>query len=182
LSGRFYVFVILALVAQWPVSGVAGDESPGTPKTPVKPAAKIKVTAKVKPVANIMAKATLAAPVFSKYCERCHGSNGSGNGSTSLSSPLPNFTSAAWHHGVTDAQLVVTILEGKGTRMPAFAGKVSDTQARNLVAFIRSLGPASAVPVSVPDSDFEQQFQQLHEEWLELQKQFDMLSKTPPKK
>ena len=50
-----------------------------------------------------------------------------------------NETSHAWHHG--DEQLVGTILNGlqHTQKMSAFKGTVTEQQAREIVAYIKSL-------------------------------------------
>jgi hypothetical protein len=97
---------------------------------------------------------------------------------------LPDFTSCDGEAGRTNAQLTVTILDGKGKLMPAFRGRIDQDQARALVAYVRAFGPASTViaPDRAPASDFEQRFRRLREEWDALQKQLDELSKKPPGK
>jgi hypothetical protein len=105
---------------------------------------------------------------------------------------IPDFNSRRWQQRRSDAQLVASILEGKGTRMPAFGGKVSKGQARKLVAYIRSLAPARAkatrtVPTRAQagaglEDDFEKRFRQLQEEYDQLDKQIRELSRQPPRK
>jgi len=85
--------------------------------------------------------------LYQQYCQRCHQKDGEGElpippflkkpGYTT-SMPL-NETSHAWHH--TDEQLVHTILNGlrRTQRMPAMKGTLSEQQASQIVAYIKSL-------------------------------------------
>jgi mono/diheme cytochrome c family protein len=94
---------------------------------------------------------------------------------------IPDFTSRAWQESRTNPQLNVSILEGKGTLMPAFRGRVNEQQALDLAAYIRSFGPAQATPKEAESTDFEQSFRELEKQWNELQKQLDELPKPPRK-
>ena len=89
----------------------------------------------------------LGKPLYEKYCQSCHKKDGLGQ------SPVPwgirhpdhvpamplNETSHAWHHG--DEQLVQTILEGlRRTKiMPAWKGIISEQEAQQIVAYLKSL-------------------------------------------
>ena len=94
---------------------------------------------------------------------------------------IPHFPDGNWQNGASDAQLVASILNGKNGLMPAFAGRVSQDQARDLVAFIRAFGPAALSKPETSPGDFEQRYHQLENEWNRLQKQLDALPQ-PPKK
>ena len=114
-----------------------------------------------------------ASILFRQHCQRCHGADGTGR-----QGGLPVFTSRAWQERRTDVQLVVSILEGKGTGMPGFRGRLNETQARSLVAHIRAFAPArsrtaatdSSAPAESAD-DFATQFRQLQKEFDGLQRQ-----------
>ncbi|MCB1860378.1 MAG: cytochrome c [Gammaproteobacteria bacterium] len=85
--------------------------------------------------------------LYEQYCQSCHKEKGIGE------KPIPplikapgyltamplNETSHAWHH--SDEQLVGTILNGlqRTQRMPAFQGTVTEQQAREIVAYVKSL-------------------------------------------
>ena len=76
--------------------------------------------------------------LYNRLCASCHGTDGRGSSVRSLMRSIPDFTSAAWHERQSDVQLITGILEGKGTEMPPFYGKLTDTQANELVRHIRS--------------------------------------------
>jgi mono/diheme cytochrome c family protein len=115
--------------------------------------------------------------LYRKDCRRCHGADGKGLKRDRLRE-LPDFTDADWQSGRGDADLQVSILEGKGTHMPPFGDSVSQDQARELVAYIRQLGGRSAARQAAP-TDFERRFRQLEAEMRDLMRQFDAVS-TPP--
>jgi hypothetical protein len=58
---------------------------------------------------------------------------------------IPDFTDPAWQARRADAQLVASILEGKGDAMPPAGDDVTDAVARGLVAYIRAFAPPGAV-------------------------------------
>jgi mono/diheme cytochrome c family protein len=115
-----------------------------------------------------------ARAVYRQRCQRCHDADGSG-----ASSDAPDFRAAAWQKRRTDVQLLVSILDGVST-MPGFRGKLSQGQARDLVALVRSFGgrSASARLGDGAAEDFEARFRQLQEELDELRRQFYELTRT----
>src|SRR5262249_7487198 len=119
--------------------------------------------------------------LFQRTCVICHGADGRGSGVRATMPAIPNFTERAWQEQRPDPRLVVSILEGKGTDMPAFRDKVSREQARDLVAFLRTFAPAAApqpaAATGAPD-DFEARFRQLLEEFASLRRQG--ASSSPP--
>jgi mono/diheme cytochrome c family protein len=128
-----------------------------------------------------------AAGVYRRYCQRCHGADGTGQRGAD---DIPNFTSLAWQKQRDDAALRVSILDGKGTVMPAFQGRLSEAQARSLVTHIRAFAPALVTAASSPSAatpvsgnDFTAQFRQLQEEFDGLQRQLrelDSAQKSQP--
>jgi mono/diheme cytochrome c family protein len=91
---------------------------------------------------------------------------------------IPDFTVEAWQGSKDRAELALSILDGKGTLMPAFRERVSEDDAQNLVAYIRAFGPRQIRPVefTAPASDFEKRFRQLEGQWDELEKQLRDMS------
>jgi ubiquinol-cytochrome c reductase cytochrome b subunit len=147
-----------------PVVVAPGDKKPPAPEPP--------------DTANPLRAAT---GLYHQYCLICHGADGKGLEFRASMPSIPDFTAQRWQSGVSDAQLGVSILEGKGTLMPAFRGRVTDEQTRDLTAYIRAFGPARAAPSDTGASDFEKNFRDLQDQWNELQRQLDKLSKPPPK-
>jgi hypothetical protein len=70
---------------------------------------------------------------------RCHGADGSGSHVRRRQPEIPNFTDPKWQARRSDAQLLTSILDGKGKKMPARCGKMSTEQARSLVTQVRAL-------------------------------------------
>jgi mono/diheme cytochrome c family protein len=120
-----------------------------------------------------------AAGLYTRYCARCHGDDFTGNGWRERGRQLPNFSSAAWQHSRSDAQLLVSIVEGKGARMPAFGDRLSQAQARDLVLLIRSANPARPATASIGRDDFDRRYAALLRELEELRKQFRELGRPP---
>ena len=77
-----------------------------------------------------------AAATYKAKCAMCHGADGKG-------SPMgvkmgARYFSSADVQKETDAQLTEIITKGKG-KMPAYDGKLKDTEITGLVAYIRDL-------------------------------------------
>ena len=103
---------------------------------------------------------------YRRFCSRCHGGDYTGElGRT------PDFTSRSWHGRRSDSQLLVSILEGKGRGMPAYRGKLSEGQARDLVAYLREVGGVEKSGGADP-GDFTRRFEELEKELRELKRQF----------
>jgi len=73
-----------------------------------------------------------AAATYKAKCAMCHGPDGKGGkmGTRDFASPEVKAE--------TDAQLTEIITKGKG-KMPAYDGKLKDTEIKDLVTYIRSL-------------------------------------------
>jgi quinol-cytochrome oxidoreductase complex cytochrome b subunit/cytochrome c len=134
-----------------------------------------------RPSAEMAARMRVAAGMYRQYCLLCHGANGKGQELRSAMPTMPDFTRPSWQSEVSNARLAVSILDGKGALMPAFRGRVSAEQSRDLAAYVRAFGPQRAAPEEPARTDFEQQFRDLERQWHELQRQFREMS-GPPKK
>ena len=73
-----------------------------------------------------------AAATYKSKCAMCHGADGKGG-----KMGTRDFASAEVK-AETDAQLTDIITKGKG-KMPAYSGKLKDTEIKDLVTYIRSL-------------------------------------------
>jgi mono/diheme cytochrome c family protein/uncharacterized membrane protein len=148
----------------------------GSPKSSQRPAAQ--------PSAPAAAGSAAGRELFHQHCVKCHGADGKGSAARSLMPEIPDFTAASWQKGRSDAQLKVSILDGKGTGMPAASGKISAEQAGNLVAHVRAFGPntekSGKKPQEPASDDFDLSFRRLEEQLHELQKQSRELSKLSP--
>jgi cytochrome c6 len=117
--------------------------------------------------------------LYRRHCQRCHGADGSGGAAGKRLSDLPDFTDRRWQEQRSDAQLLVSILDGKGAGMPAYRDKLDDEQAQSLVALVRSFAgvTAESPPNGAGADNFDRRFRQLQQELDDLQKQFRELSR-----
>jgi cytochrome c6 len=83
------------------------------------------------------AKADDAAAIFKAKCAGCHGADGKGDTSMGKVFKLRDLGSADVQKQ-SDADLTGIITNGK-EKMPAFKGKLTDDQIKQVVALIRSL-------------------------------------------
>jgi mono/diheme cytochrome c family protein len=116
-------------------------------------------------------------------CSRCHDADGTGRSSSADFREIPDFSNHKWQDSRSDAELLVSILDGKGTHMPGFRGRVADDEARALVASVRSFSQAARVgrADSAAPNEFDRRFRELQEELEDLKKQFREVS-TPRRK
>lgn len=129
--------------------------------------------------ADEAARLRVATGLFRQYCVSCHGVDGQGAAIRAGMPTIPYFSDRTWQQSQTDAQLQVGILEGKGTFMPAFRGRLNDDQARDLVAYVRAFGPPLPKDARAPATDFEKRYDQLQLQWDELERQLQKLG--PPR-
>ena len=94
--------------------------------------------------AHVNQQADAGRGIFQRFCKSCHGSDGRGTTLRDQTPSIPDFTSQVWRQRRTPPQLTTTILEGKGTVMPAFRGKLNEAQIRDLVTYLRAFAPQSA--------------------------------------
>jgi cytochrome c6 len=79
-----------------------------------------------------------AGALFKSKCGVCHAPDGSGSGAMGKQLGLRDLGSAEVQKQ-TDAQLTDIITNGKGGKMPAYKGKITDDQIKGLVEYVRSL-------------------------------------------
>jgi cytochrome c6 len=79
-----------------------------------------------------------AAALFKTKCAACHSADGSGSSAMGKQLGVTDLRADATQKQ-TDAQLTDSITNGKGKRMPAYKGKLTDDQIKQLVAYIRDL-------------------------------------------
>jgi cytochrome c6 len=77
------------------------------------------------------------AALFKSKCAGCHSPDGSGSGPAGKAMHLRNLGSVEVQKQ-SDAELTAITTNGKGS-MPAYKGKFTDEQIRQVVSFIRSL-------------------------------------------
>src|SRR5262245_54540499 len=62
--------------------------------------------------------------LFGQHCVKCHAADGTGSPARGLMPEIPNFTDGSWQARRNDAQLLVSILDGKGPGMPPGRAKI----------------------------------------------------------
>lgn len=80
-----------------------------------------------------IAAAESGADLYKSKCAGCHGADGSK--SMMGSKPL----NSADVQGMSDAQLEEVITNGKGKMMPAYKGKLTDAQIKELATYIHTM-------------------------------------------
>jgi cytochrome c6 len=101
---------------------------------------------RMRTAAMFLLAASIAAPAFAQgagaetykaKCAMCHGPDGTASTPVGKSMKVPSFKDPA-EVKASDAQLIAATKNGKG-KMPAYAGKLTDDQIREVVAYIRTL-------------------------------------------
>jgi mono/diheme cytochrome c family protein len=118
------------------------------------------------------------AQVYSRLCVRCHEDDGRGEAARDLFPKIPDFTDREWQATRSEAQLLVSVLQGRGTGMPPFRRKLSEERARALVGYVRAFGPGRGSSGASATTDFDARFRQLEAEFEAVDKQIRALSKS----
>jgi mono/diheme cytochrome c family protein len=173
-DGKLVVALESAVVPVMPVPKPPDNEKPlpgGNEKPFVKPTPR--------PTSPETAERLRAAGVlFREYCIACHGPDGTGVVAMRATMPqLPDFTRTQFRDQHSDAQILVSILDGKGALMPANRGRLTEGQARDMVAVIRTFAPADATTTALAPDTFQQQFEQLQRQWEALDRELRILKK-----
>jgi len=95
--------------------------------------------------AAILLAAALASPVFAQSgadtyrskCAMCHGPDGTAASPMGKMMKIPSFKSPEVVKA-SDASLVAVTKSGKG-KMPAYNGKLTDGQIKDVIAYVRTL-------------------------------------------
>jgi len=83
------------------------------------------------------AAAAEGATVFADNCAACHGDDGKGNRDLGA----PNLTDAIWLYGNGDVEtLTATVTYSRAGAMPAWAGRLSESQIRQVATYVHQLG------------------------------------------
>jgi cytochrome c6 len=77
------------------------------------------------------------AATYKAKCASCHGADGSGSTPAGKSMKVVSFKSPDIVKA-SDDELIADTKNGKG-KMPAYSGKLSDAQIKDVVAYIRTL-------------------------------------------
>lgn len=77
------------------------------------------------------------ADIYKSKCAMCHSADGSASSGAGKAMKVPSFLTPAAKQ-TSEAEYVAIVKNGKG-RMPAYAGKLTDPQIKEVVAYIRTL-------------------------------------------
>ena len=77
------------------------------------------------------------ADTYKSKCQMCHAADGSGNTPAGKSTKVNSFNSPDVVK-MSDDDLIAVTKKGKN-KMPAYAGKLSDDQIKDVVAYVRTL-------------------------------------------
>jgi mono/diheme cytochrome c family protein len=158
----------LVLLAGW-LAPAPGSTPGPRPSTPAKSSARGREDRDV------------AANHFRRLCSRCHDDDLTGSVGREGGLAVPNFTSRHWQERRSDAQVLATILEGRGRAMPSFRGRLDEEDARALVVFLRQSAPDLPRQADTLSSAFQRRFAELQREMEELQRQSRALARPPRK-
>ncbi len=78
-----------------------------------------------------------AADLYKSKCQMCHAADGTGNTPAGKAMKVPPFSDPALLKA-SDADLIAATKNGKG-KMPAYSGKLTDPEIKELIAYIRTL-------------------------------------------
>jgi len=84
-----------------------------------------------------LAMAQSGGDTFKAKCAMCHGADGTANTPVGKSMKIASFKSPEMIK-LSNAAMIASTKDGKG-KMPAFAGKLTDSQIKDVVAYIRTL-------------------------------------------
>jgi len=147
------------------------------------PASTIALPAATTNTAARAEKLRTAGGIFNTLCIACHGPDGRGTLVRPAMPPIPDFTSRDWQTSRSSTQLASSILEGKGTFMPTWNGKLTPEQARDLVLYVRSFGGSGMLaaetggeePAALSLVEFDDRIRSLRQQFDEIGKQLQAL-------
>lgn len=109
--------------------------------------------------------APTAVQLFGEFCADCHGDDGRGSEVKADFPTIPNFVDSLWRRSRSDAELAVSITNGRGDGMPPFGEYLTRSQVAALVDHVRSLAPESVNRSASGTSDFARKYAELKQEW-----------------
>jgi mono/diheme cytochrome c family protein len=168
---------VIALAAPKPPGPPAPEKITGLPSSPKELPSLTKEFQRPLPAPSgeLAARIRVGASLFQQFCIVCHGPDGTGSIMRPSMPPIPNFTDPAWQKSKQSAELLASIMDGKGTLMPANNQRLTRDQARDLVAFIRAFGPNPVVEAAGEETQFEQEMRRLQQQWDELEREMKKL-------
>ena len=179
--GAVDVTLMVALVRAFRDGKLKFEDEPDAPSSSEKPAATATSDGSARASSPVTASSKdkgvqQGSRLFQRSCALCHGRDGKGATARESLPAIPDFTVRGWQKSRNNAQLLVSILDGKGTAMPAFRDKVPREQARDLVAYVRTFAPGAAAAAVPSNDEFESRFNALAREFDELARQIRAIS------
>jgi hypothetical protein len=107
----------------------------------------------------------IAHRLFEEHCAACHGGDGRGREAIADFPTIPNFVSSSWQRSRSDAQLIASIIHGRGDGMPSFGEDLTRPQVSSLVNYVRSLAPEWVNRSDARATEFARKYAELKEEW-----------------
>jgi len=135
----------------------------------------------VSPPSETTQRVHFAAAAYRQNCLTCHGSNGRGTDMRPTMPAIPDFTNRGWQRNRSNAQLAASVHDGKNGLMPAFGDRLTSNDIRDLVVYVRAFGPSVPAPAAPQADEFDRQFQELQEQWNQLEHQIKELPPEPDK-
>jgi mono/diheme cytochrome c family protein len=130
------------------------------------------------PSGELAARIRAGSVIFNQFCLVCHGADATGRLMRPAMPPIPDFTNPEWHRSKQDSELLVSIMEGRGTFMPANNMRITRDQAKDLVALVRSFGGISAaLQAPTTNVEFEQSMRRLQQQYDQLEGELKKLKK-----
>jgi ubiquinol-cytochrome c reductase cytochrome b subunit len=133
----------------------------------------------VSPPSETTERVHFAAAAYRQNCLTCHGVDGRGTDMRPTMPAIPDFTSREWQRKRTSAQLAASVHDGKGGLMPSFGDRMTANDIRDLIIYVRAFGPPVPAAATPRADEFDRQFQQLQEQWNQLERQ---IKELPPEK
>jgi mono/diheme cytochrome c family protein len=131
---------ILCLLLVWPGQNGQGSQTPSEDRP-----ATSGFQLPQKPKSALTPAEQIGQTLYAYYCALCHGKTGKGDGfnSYNLTNPPRNFTDSAKMAPLSAKQIEKTILQGGAAQglspqMPAWGGVLTQRQATDLTAIIRT--------------------------------------------
>jgi len=84
------------------------------------------------------AAAVDAKGLFDGQCAKCHGKDGRSKTMRGKFTHARDLTASEWQNEVSDERIFNSISNGKG-KMPAYKGKLTDAQIKDLVTYIKTM-------------------------------------------
>jgi mono/diheme cytochrome c family protein len=155
---------------------IPDEDSPGPSTKPEVPPPRVTQTDHSPLGDSSEAARRAASTTFQRTCRGCHGPDGKGEGTRALMPEIPDFSNRSWQGLRNRAELVASVLEGKGSHMPAFRDRLTEGQVQGVVDLIRGLGPPGVLPVDSKAGEFKVRFTRLSQEFESLRREFRAIS------